>query len=356
MWGEFSQEGLEALRGLLDRHDYLATASLPLFRTRRVYPLRDLAHAYGRWRGCPASLAAVSYPRLASAPVSAGALALREVFLGHRPLPAGLLSASEEVLLTRAGLLGPEGAMVQVAAAAGLYLMSSIPRRSPGEFVYLGDDTGMLLDRTADVSGRRALDMGTGCGAVALSLARRFSQVVGSDVNPTALALARSNGRLSRIAVDFVASDVWQGIEGNFDFVAANLPALPISLTPNLAFAAAGEEDPTALTRRFFERLEEFLEPMGVCRMLTFSPVDGQGDRLLREASERLGTMSMEYFVRDEMALASPVFRRLRHVVIRVVKDDRRGRVVRFAPWWQRLSLPFVPPGAPVQGLTVARC
>ncbi len=356
MWGDFPQEALEALRGLLDRHGYMATARLALFRTRRVYPLRDLAHAYQRWRGSPASLAAVSYPLASLRSLPSGAAGLHALFLRHQPLCSGLLSPPEHEALMAAGILGPEGAQVQVAAAAGLYLMSSIPRRSPGEFVYLGDDTGLLLDQTAAARGARALDMGTGCGAVALSLARRFGEVVGTDVNPTALALARSNATLNRLSASFVSSDVWDGVQGRFDFVAANLPALPISLTPNLAFAAAGESDPTALTRRFFERLDEYLEPDGECRMLTFAPVDGQGDRLLREAGERLGRMSMEYCVRDEMGLASPVFRRLRHVLICVVKDGRGLRRVRTAPWWQRVSLPLVAPGAPVQGLTVARC
>lgn len=349
MWGHFSESALDTLRAVLDRHGYRDTARLPAFRTRRVYPLRDLGHAWQGWRGRPPSLSAVSYPGLAQRGLSREAAGLHRCFFQHRSLPPGILTGPEEALLRQEGLLGEEGALVQVAAARGLYLLSSVPRRSPGEFVYLGDDTGMLLDWNADARGSRALDMGTGCGAVAFSLTGRFEQVLGVDVNPNALALAESGARLNRSPAHFQPSDVWEGVEGRFDWIAANLPALPLDPTPNLSFAAAGAGDPTALTRRFFERLEEFLAPGGECRMLTFSPVDDRGDRLWREADERVGRLSLAFRVQDQMALDSPLFKRLRHVAVRVVNDGRGRRSLTGPPWWRRLALPWLPPGNPLQ-------
>lgn len=354
MWGDFSDQALEVLKGLLDRCSYLETARLPGFRTRQIYPLRDLGHAWGALQGRPPSLSAVSFPRLRLRRMPPGALELHRVFFGHEPLPEGLLRPEEQKTLTEAEILGPEGATVQIAAACGLYLLSSIPRRSPGEFVYLGDDTGILLDWNGQARGKRALDMGTGNGAVALSLAPRFECVLGVDVNETALCLARSNARLNRCRVDFARSDLWEGVQGRFDWITANLPALPLDPTPNLSFAAAGSQDPTVLTRRFFERLPEFLQA-GECRMLTFSPVDAQGDRLWREAGERLGKLSLEYRVQDEMPLASPTFRKLRHVAVRVLCDGQARREFHEAPWWRRLALPLLSPGRPVQRMSVGR-
>lgn len=334
MWGEFSEATLNTLRAVLDRCHYRRTQRLAAFRTRRVYPLRDLWHAWKK-----PSLGAVSYPGAQKLPSDF------RFFFCHEPLPEGLLTAAEKAALGE--ILGPEGCLVQVAAARDLYLMSSVPRRSPGEFVYLGDDTGMLLDWNRAARGRRALDMGTGCGAVALDLADRFESVLGVDNNPTAVAMARSNASLNRRPATFEPCDVWEGVSGRFDWITANLPALPIDPTPNLSFAAAGKYDPTVLTRRFFERLSEFLD--GECRMLTFSPVDERGDRLFREADERLGKLSLEYSIQDEMPLSSRTFRKLRHVKVRVVNDGLGRRVRQGPPFWSRLALPILPAGAPLQ-------
>src|SRR5690606_2139195 len=47
----------------------------------------------------------------------------------------------------------------------------------------------------------RALDLGTGCGIQALHLSRHARQVVATDVNPRALALARLTARLNGLEV-----------------------------------------------------------------------------------------------------------------------------------------------------------
>lgn len=354
MWGQFSDESLDVLRTLLDKHGYAATASLPAFRTRRVYPLRDLEHAFHVWQGRAPSLSAVAYPALAPIPVPA--LLLYRCFFQHLPLDREVLLDGERAILTEAGILDEElRARVQVAAARDLYLLSSIPRRSPGEFVYLGDDTGMLLDWNAEARGKRALDMGTGCGAVALDLSGRFESVLGVDVNETALALAESNARLNGRVAAFARADVWEGVEGTFSWIAANLPALPIDPTPNLSFAAAGQQDPTVLTRRFLEQLPARLEPGGECRMLTFAPLDGLGDRLWREAGERLEKLSLDYRMQDEMELDSPHFSALRHVALHVKNDGQGRRSFHRPPWWRRFSLPFLRPGRALQTQSVGR-
>jgi release factor glutamine methyltransferase len=73
----------------------------------------------------------------------------------------------------------------------------------------------------------RILDVGTGSGVIALSLAGKFPDavVVAADVSEEALALARENARrLSLERVNFVKSDLLQGVEGKFDLIVANLP------------------------------------------------------------------------------------------------------------------------------------
>jgi release factor glutamine methyltransferase len=73
----------------------------------------------------------------------------------------------------------------------------------------------------------RVLDLATGSGAVALSIAheRPRADVVATDVSPTALAVARDNAaRLGLRNVAFVESDWWTAVDGPFDVVVGNPP------------------------------------------------------------------------------------------------------------------------------------
>jgi release factor glutamine methyltransferase len=82
------------------------------------------------------------------------------------------------------------------------------------------------------------LDVGTGSGVIALSLAPQFpdSEVVATDVSEDALGLARENA--SRLGIDrvrFVMSDLLQNVEGKFDLIAANLPYIATGDRPSLS-------------------------------------------------------------------------------------------------------------------------
>src|SRR5205085_12181468 len=73
----------------------------------------------------------------------------------------------------------------------------------------------------------RILDVGTGTGVIALSLAAKFpeAEVIGSDISDEALSLARDNAaRLGITRVQFVESNLMQNISGEFDLIVANLP------------------------------------------------------------------------------------------------------------------------------------
>ena len=76
------------------------------------------------------------------------------------------------------------------------------------------------------------LDVGTGSGVIALTLAaeRPASQIVATDRSPDALMLARENAAKLEVAarVRFVESDLLASVDmGPFDVVIANLPYIP---------------------------------------------------------------------------------------------------------------------------------
>ena len=73
---------------------------------------------------------------------------------------------------------------------------------------------------------RTALDLGTGCGVLALTLARRAEHVVATDVNPRALEFARRSAHLSGIAnVEWRQGDWYDPVRGQrFELIACNPP------------------------------------------------------------------------------------------------------------------------------------
>jgi release factor glutamine methyltransferase len=74
--------------------------------------------------------------------------------------------------------------------------------------------------------GSRVLDVGTGCGAVALALARERPdlEVHGSDLSRPALELAGENSRRLGLAVRWHHADLLEGAREDYSAVVANLP------------------------------------------------------------------------------------------------------------------------------------
>lgn len=123
----------------------------------------------------------------------------------------------------------------------------------------------------------RVCDVGTGSGAIAITLAAETEDavVVASDVSETALAVARENAARHGVAdrVRFVAGDLATplGPLGPYDCVVANLPYVPSAVVPRppdpVGFeprvALDGGEDGLALYRRLLVELPSLMTAGG---------------------------------------------------------------------------------------------
>jgi len=102
----------------------------------------------------------------------------------------------------------------------------------------------------------KILDLCTGSGCIALALAHQFplSSVLGVDIAPQALELARRNARkLGLTNVVFIASDLYNNLDNNlapaslFDLIVTNPPYIAPEELASLEPSVARWEDPGAL-------------------------------------------------------------------------------------------------------------
>lgn len=156
-----------------------------------------------------------------------------------------------------------------------------IPRPETEELV----DLVLKENSKADL---RVLDIGTGSGAIAISLksARPDWQVTASDILQGALQLAEENSKLNQVSLDFVESDVFGQITGTFDVIISNPPYIAygdkdevgmnvLASEPHLALFA--DEDGFAIYRQIIEGAGEHLSENG---KLYFEIGYKQGDGL----------------------------------------------------------------------------
>jgi ribosomal protein L3 glutamine methyltransferase len=122
---------------------------------------------------------------------------------------------------------------------------------------------------------RRALDLCTGSGCIAILLALTFPRaaVDATDISRAALAVARKNVKTYRLRrrVRLAHADLFSGVRGKYDLIVANPPyvgaaamrKLPPEYHREPKIALAGGADGLAFVRRILEDAAEHLRPGG---------------------------------------------------------------------------------------------
>jgi release factor glutamine methyltransferase len=171
-------------------------------------------------------------------------------------------------------------------------------------------ETELLVDRVLELlpAGGSLLDLGTGSGAIALAVAhhRPDAGIVGADISPEALRVARRNrDRLGASNVELVCSDLFSALaERRFDVIAANLPYVPEEdrdrLAPEVAehepaLALFAAEHGTGVIRRALAELKDHLAPGGHA-LFELDP------RQASEIAERMKSLGFSATIRRDLA------------------------------------------------------
>lgn len=129
------------------------------------------------------------------------------------------------------------------------------------------------------------VDVGTGCGNIAISLARAipFAKIYAIEKDTAAYKVAKENIKTHQVEknIELAKGDLLEPVGEPVDIIVANLPYIPNSRLPTLApeikdwepkVALDGGTDGLELYRALFQQAPKVLKPTG----LLFYELDGQ--------------------------------------------------------------------------------
>jgi release factor glutamine methyltransferase len=122
----------------------------------------------------------------------------------------------------------------------------------------------------------RILDLCTGSGAIAVSLAKEYpaAQVVATEISPAAAAVARKNAARNAVSerVDVREGDLFAPVDGAFELIVSNPPYIASNVIPTLSIevrrepviALDGGADGLVFYDRICGEAPRYLAPEGV--------------------------------------------------------------------------------------------
>ena len=178
--------------------------------------------------------------------------------------PAVMIPRPETELLVEEAL--------RLAGVSRAALAQALDQASP---VDASDEPPPIAEAPA-APATRVLDVGTGSGAIAISMAVHHPacRVLATDISPDALEVARRNVERLEVQdrVELRLADLVEGVDGPFDLVLANLPYIdrdwPDAVTPEVlasepATALFGGSGGLALVARLLRDVPRLLAPAG---------------------------------------------------------------------------------------------
>jgi len=138
------------------------------------------------------------------------------------------------------------------------------------------EDSWLLVRAVAVERGEKVLDMGAGTGVLGLHCAKAGAHVTSADIDPAAVACVRRNAAANGLDVEAVQSDLFDGLDAEWDIVAFNPPYLRTGGEGETALDGGAQGDELSL--RFIADVKRHLAPGGRVYLLRSSA--GRRDRL----------------------------------------------------------------------------
>ena len=166
-----------------------------------------------------------------------------------------------------------------------------VPRPETEQLIEL-----LITHFKSEIADSRMIDVGTGSGIIALTLAAEFpeAEIVGADISEDALMLARENAERLGLAdrVHFLQSNLLESVRPQVDLIVANLPYVSTEDRDNLSrevlhdpevalFAGARGDE---LVRQLIGQASSWLRPGG---MLAMEIGIGQSEALVAALAEK---------------------------------------------------------------------
>lgn len=112
------------------------------------------------------------------------------------------------------------------------------------------------------------LDIGTGSGAIAITLAKHLScHVLATDISEEALETAKSNSKRNNVQIEFKQSNILKNVQGKFDIIISNPPYIakdevidPLVKDNEPHLALYAEEDGLYFYRNILENVKPYLK------------------------------------------------------------------------------------------------
>lgn len=120
------------------------------------------------------------------------------------------------------------------------------------------------INKLLGCDGASVLDIGTGSGCIAITLAKTYKNitVTACDISKEALETAKKNAKELNANVNFIHSDIFSDIEGKFNLIVSNPPYISINIKDELQKEVLKEPELALFTKdelglEFYQRIIE---------------------------------------------------------------------------------------------------
>lgn len=161
-------------------------------------------------------------------------------------------------------------------------------------------DTEILVEEVIEIAKRinakKILDLCTGSGAIAISLAKYLPEtdIYAIDISSEALEVAQKNANINNVKVNFINSDIFENLkEKEFDIIVSNPPYIKTEVCESLnkevkkepLIALDGGNDGLYFYKKIIEQCDKYLKKDG---FLCFEIGYDQKDEVVNIINEKL--------------------------------------------------------------------